>query len=1261
MAKRGEQAKENKEKSQKQVERMIGGIGERLQELEAKNKDVTKLKEQLTAILLEFKNLNIDKRSYQKQIDKLFDRAVDLAVEIDNLKREDETVKRTIAKKEGKIVEGGYTKKDSVRRKVAEERIAEGTAPEKEITEKEQVEPEEPKPAEPVEVSPQKRKSLREIILDLENKAEELNAKSEGNTGESLLKRIETMKELIEQIHDQTGAEKKQTMRLFVAQKEECLGLIKLLSSKDQRRGEFLSVLNARPEKVVDRQKEILMDKIKGIKDDLAWLKTGFENLSGRAKEFYDAQLSNLVLDNIEWVEKELEKIEQGKIAKQKIDEVLKNIKKEVASLVTYLDKLQKYTNPLTEEPIVQTEPVETVPAPEPEPTPAPAPEPTPAPTPAEPPEEERIGDEWAEQPEPPMEVEDIEEVPERKKGFLGWIKEKLGRTKEVAKDYGPEVANAAYKVISKVLGVKFYTDALLALRKKGDLYEHIKGAEGTKEEKRAIKSVLEEIIAKIEAERAAAPANQPEAEPAQPEESPELVAKVRELEEKINSAEYISGGEKRDLHRRLLEIARKREDATEVAKVKREKKIQEVLAAYVVNKVSGWKIASDALDLAITPIAFLRAGVYAGLAVAERMQKARRKFKKEKDFSEKGEGRFIAKDLIVNATRETLRGLAGMGIEKKENITGKERVQGVLKALGTLARGFGIFGVAFTAGDGVQKSIDHLLDNISKQGLAAGWSNGMVENAERMIQVYAHPVDTAHKAFDNTAGRGLRALGINTGAPTTGEALNFKLKNPIIEGGAKAALVAGPELIETEAVEVTAKGPSQAAHKLEDFFKSQKVKWGHTEIVNEMKRHGYVFHKDGSVSHPVMFHKGGGKLVPWIDEEGKGHFEIEGAKKQYWHEETYKPKAELAHEESSVKTESVKVESGLLTGKQQSMLTNYSDVQRGIIKNQTDLAVRLKHIEPYYDRLAELGKEGLGKSAEAQQLKNVIIGLSKDTYNKVSFEQYINWPEGVAYHQTGAAKAAVGEINLRPRAAAQVLEPDWNTKPTMRTSGKVGGDKATEIREPDWGLKGKQVATGGKVRGGGVHPIEVTKKSIAPVPETKPEAKLKVTEMPIAPESEIVTNNVRHLHTEWDKVFIDFYQDDKAGIMDGLLHKLENSMWAHPEMQGEINSVLQNKSLNSMQRISEVVDLITNGGEGLTVEEKLLLGGDYTEDNDFMRITGHNFDVVFSKDHSKAAALIFKDQALIDVYGEYKFLSSKNVIDPKEFIKNWEKVATET
>lgn len=96
------------------------------------------------------------------------------------------------------------------------------------------------------------------------------------------------------------------------------------------------------------------------------------------------------------------------------------------------------------------------------------------------------------------------------------------------------------------------------------------------------------------------------------------------------------------------------------------------------------------------------------------------------------------------------------------------------------------------------------------------------------------------------------------------------------------------------------------------------------------------------------------------------------------------------------------------------------------------------------------------------------------------------------------------------------------------------------------------------------------------------------------------------------------------------------------------------------MQRINEVIDLVTNGGEGLTNEQKLLLGGDYIEGDDFMRITGRSFDVVFPKDHSKAAAVICKDPALIDAYGEYRFFSSEREIDPKEFIKNWEKVVTE-
>jgi len=80
----------------------------------------------------------------------------------------------------------------------------------------------------------------------------------------------------------------------------------------------------------------------------------------------------------------------------------------------------------------------------------------------------------------------------------------------------------------------------------------------------------------------------------------------------------------------------------------------------------------------------------------------------------------------------------------------------------------------------------------------------------------------------------------------------------------------------------VDAHGPSTAAHKLDAWFKENGVKdWSSKEIKAELERHGYkfIYEKDGSLleeRHPIVFKAGGNsKLVPWVDADDKGHFEI--------------------------------------------------------------------------------------------------------------------------------------------------------------------------------------------------------------------------------------------------------------------------------------------------------------------------------------------------------------------------------------------------
>jgi len=508
-----------------------------------------------------------------------------------------------------------------------------------------------------------------------------------------------------------------------------------------------------------------------------------------------------------------------------------------------------------------------------------------------------------------PAAVPPAEATPPEKKGIFGWIKEKFSGAKEYAKiavspDGRKAIAANGYRTITKIFGVKIFTDALLAIKKQGDLYEYIKGVSGTKADKKAVGDIVKEMIAIMEEEeRKKGEAETPEeADEAHVESERVLGQKAEELRKKIEDAKYISASEKRELGDKLMEIIKTRDANVDEAKIKRDKKIQEALSAYVVNKVSGYRIASDALDVLLVSLPTLRPLVYGGMAAAERAQKAGRKASKEAGTeSRAGKELSVLKDITVNAAKETYRGLTFKGIEGKADATKKEKALGFVKAFGTVARGLGIIGLGLGAGRSTQQSIDNLLGAFEK-GVGTGTiqiAKGFSDNLERML----HPLDTASNAVRRVKG----ALGFEQAPSPTGEVLRYKLKGPSAERLAQAnAAVAAAEAMPVPArampempgtkfhikemgsmsdgAEISA--PSRALRNLESYFKQRGVKWEHKEIVAEEQAEGFKFNKDGSRDHPFIPQKvevidlktgerrfvNGSKYVPWIDENNRGH-----------------------------------------------------------------------------------------------------------------------------------------------------------------------------------------------------------------------------------------------------------------------------------------------------------------------------------------------------------------------------------------------------
>jgi hypothetical protein len=138
-----------------------------------------------------------------------------------------------------------------------------------------------------------------------------------------------------------------------------------------------------------------------------------------------------------------------------------------------------------------------------------------------------------------------------------------------------------------------------------------------------------------------------------------------------------------------------------------------------------------------------LRGIMYAVTSGVERAVKARKEFAKEKDETKKkSELGFVAKDVIINSARETLRALRGKG--EKEDSTKVRKAIDFVKALGTVARIWGIGGLAISGVEAPSQSIDKLIAGIKENGAAKTllWDN-FIQNAGRAYQMYAHPIDT--------------------------------------------------------------------------------------------------------------------------------------------------------------------------------------------------------------------------------------------------------------------------------------------------------------------------------------------------------------------------------------------------------------------------------------------------------------------------------------------------------------------------------------
>lgn len=469
------------------------------------------------------------------------------------------------------------------------------------------------------------------------------------------------------------------------------------------------------------------------------------------------------------------------------------------------------------------------------------------------------------------------------KKGFFKRAWDRIRHPVDTAKDIkeavfnkevGKVAAETAYKTVTSVAGVKFATDFVMAfipkLRESSDQYKYFKGKQELKDIHDAFSSYLkghEELSTGSES-------------------AAEVQGKYDLLKTKVTDAKYLDNEAKGKFLNKIDEVKKEFEDAEETARKEKQKKMEDIVGAYLVNKVQGTTIAKDALNTACTAsgLMFARGAIYGSMAVIERAAKTSRANQQAEVIG--GEKISMAKDLFVNATVETARGLLFMGSKKQEDISGKQRVMDFVKSFGTVARIFGISATALQGIEAPSQMMTKLAESISNHGIAVTAGENFLHNGEHLVQIYTHPIDTLHSAYDKV----IKSLGGEQPARIESSNINNnhtenifnKMKAEIdkqiteatksLEESSKhtaevaAAATLAKQQIES-AADAVAHTPEIPVHPAGEIEAPKEIAgfgdWRH----QVMEKMGYKF-EHGNIEHALMFHKGA--QIDLTDSNGK-------------------------------------------------------------------------------------------------------------------------------------------------------------------------------------------------------------------------------------------------------------------------------------------------------------------------------------------------------------------------------------------------------
>lgn len=451
-------------------------------------------------------------------------------------------------------------------------------------------------------------------------------------------------------------------------------------------------------------------------------------------------------------------------------------------------------------------------------------------------------------------------------------------------RETGKMAGKVGYDTVTSVLGIKLATDAVdWAARGKGDLAQWWQGRKEAKDSQSAIAEAYQRLLESFEKVK----------ENKVLDESEKIEKRLEEFKAQVELAK-ITPEAKKALLDRLWAITIKHEADLKQAKKDKDEEVRRLLDAYVQAKVSGLKIAKDALNFVLTAagLSLLRGVVYAGVSTLERAGKARHKYAKETlgGGSKAKKELFVAKDVLINSALETARALSGRGEKKGAGI--KTKIIDFIKALGTVARGFGIYGVAFSDSDSAQQSVDKFIQQIKEKGVLGTAYDNLTRNAERVYDLYSHPTQLFKGHKEPAALRPEE----HQEMPPTSEHI---VAAPAAPAGAIEHLEqkseAIPSLPETHRVDVVtlddSEGVLHGGNKLmrlhpELFTHANGQPWTADEIhkwrVDELKEMGFKF-KGDKWGYPMTVH-GGAQVELFTDASGQPHFKLASDEHVTWH-----------------------------------------------------------------------------------------------------------------------------------------------------------------------------------------------------------------------------------------------------------------------------------------------------------------------------------------------------------------------------------------